>query len=83
MLAILRHLSLCRLCNSKETLLDIRDPDVGFIRLPEGSYFSCNVEQQKKECQRKLVLFLLHDYVNTVIEFRPSGGAIPTHGALK
>ena len=35
----------------------------------------------KERAPAKLVLFLLHDYVNTVIEFRPLGGAIPTHGA--
>ena len=44
-LSILRHLSLSRPRNSKETLLDIRDPNVGFIMLPKGSYFSRDVEQ--------------------------------------
>lgn len=44
-LSILSHLLSRRPRNSKETLLNIRDPNVGFILFPKGSNFSCNVEQ--------------------------------------
>lgn len=43
-LSILRHLLSRRLRDSKETLLDIRQPNKLFVLLPEGSYFPYHVE---------------------------------------
>jgi hypothetical protein len=38
---------------------------------------------KRKGASKAGAFSFVKDYVNTVIEFRPTGGAIPTHGASK
>jgi len=65
-LLVHRHFLSRRLHNPKETLFDIRDPNMLFIGLPEGSDIPYHVEQEKGLSFLSPVdsLLLLRDFVS-------------------
>lgn len=62
-LTILRHLFSCWSHYSKETLFDIRQPNMLFICLPEGSDIPHHVEQIKKQGTKPCFLLSLDTHL--------------------